>query len=85
MTKALQGTGHMAVKNGKIQGVNILQEVVSALKVAGISIDDPKATVFSTIETDLAIKQGVLRLQNLLMDSHDFQATGAARSGLTRD
>ena len=81
LTKALQGTGHMAVKDGKIQGVNILQEVVSALKVAGISIDDPKATAFSTIETDLAIKQGVISLQNLLMDSHDFQATGGGTIG----
>lgn len=81
LTKALQGTGHLAVKDGKIQGVNILQEVVSALKVAGISIGDPKATVFSTIETDLAIKQGVIKLQNLLMDSHDFQATGGGTIG----
>ncbi len=81
LTKALQGTGHMAVKDGKIQGVNILHEVVSALKVAGISIDDPKATVFSTIETDLAIKQGIIKLQNLLMDSHDFQATGGGTIG----
>ena len=81
LTKALQGSGHMAVKDGKIQGVNILQEVVSALKVAGISIDDSKATVFSTIETDLAIKQGIIKLQNLLMDSHDFQATGGGTIG----
>lgn len=81
LTKALQGTGHMAVKDGKIQGVNILKEVGSALKVAGISIDDPQATVFSTIETDLAIKQGVIRLQHLLMDSHDFQATGGGTIG----
>jgi AsmA protein len=81
LTKALQGTGHMAVKDGKIQGVNVLQEVASALKVAGISIGDPNATVFSTIETDLAIKQGVISLQNLLMDSHDFQATGGGTIG----
>lgn len=81
LTKALQGTGHMAVKDGKIEGVNILQEVASALKVAGISIDNPNATVFSTIETDLAIKQGTISLQNLLMDSHDFQATGGGTIG----
>lgn len=81
LTKALQGTGHMAVKDGKIEGVNILQEVASALKVAGISIDNPNATVFSTIETDLAIKQGIISLQNLLMDSHDFQATGGGTIG----
>ncbi|MBH0201537.1 MAG: type II secretion system protein GspN [Nitrospira sp.] len=81
LTKALEGTGHMAVKDGKIEGVNLLQEVVSALKVAGISLGDAKATAFSTIETDLAIKQGVINVQRLLMDSHDFQATGGGTIG----
>ncbi|HEX6727497.1 MAG TPA: AsmA family protein, partial [Nitrospira sp.] len=81
LTKALEGTGHMAVKDGKIEGVNLLQEVLSALKVAGISLDDAKATAFSTIETDLAIKQGVINVQRLLMDSHDFQATGGGTIG----
>jgi len=81
LTKALEGTGHLSVKDGKIEGVNILQEVASALKVAGISLDDAKATAFSTIETDLAIKQGVINVQRLLMDSHDFQATGGGTIG----
>jgi len=81
LTKALEGAGHMAVKDGKIEGVNILQEVVSALKIAGISLGDAKATAFSTIETDLAIKQGVINVQRLLMDSHDFQATGGGTIG----
>jgi AsmA protein len=81
LTKALEGTGHMAVKDGKIEGVNLLQEVVSVLNVAGISFGDAKATAFSTIETDLAIKQGVINVQRLLMDSHDFQATGGGTIG----
>ena len=81
LTKALEGTGHLAVKDGKIEGVNILQEVASALKVAGISLGDAKATAFSTIETDLAIKQGVINVQRLLMDSYDFQATGGGTIG----
>jgi AsmA protein len=81
LTKALEGTGHMAVKDGKIEGVNLLQEVVSDLKVAGMSLGDAKATAFSTIETDLAIKQGVINVQRLLMDSHDFQATGGGTIG----
>ena len=76
LTKFLEGTGHVAVKDGKIEGVNLLQEAISLLKVAGISMDDAKATVFSTIETDLAIKHGTIYVQRLLMDSHDFQATG---------
>ena len=81
LTKALEGTGHLAVKEGKLEGVNILQEVASALKVAGMSLDDAKATAFSTIETDLAIKQGVINVQRLLMDSHDFHATGGGTIG----
>ncbi len=81
LTKALEGTGHMMVKDGKIEGVNLLQEVLSALKVAGISLDNAKATAFSTIETDLAIKQGIINVQRLLMDSHDFQATGGGTIG----
>ncbi len=81
LTKALEGTGHMAIKDGTIEGVNLLQEAIAILKVAGISLDNPKATAFSTIETDLAIKQGVINVQRLLMDSHDFQATGGGTIG----
>ena len=81
LTKALEGTSHVAVKDGKIEGVNLLQEAISILKVAGISLDNAKATAFSTIETDLAIKQGIIHVQRLLMDSHDFQATGGGTIG----
>lgn len=81
LTKSLEGTGHVAVKDGKIEGVNLLQEAISILKVAGISLDNAKATAFSTIETDLAIKQGTIHVQRLLMDSHDFQATGGGTIG----
>jgi AsmA protein len=81
LTKSLEGTGHMAVKDGKIEGVNLLQEAASILKVAGISLENAKATAFSTLETDLAIKQGTIHVQRLLMDSHDFQATGGGAIG----
>ncbi|HSA61149.1 MAG TPA: AsmA family protein [Nitrospiraceae bacterium] len=81
LTKALEGTSHVAVKDGKIEGVNLLREAVSILNVAGIPLDNPKATAFSTIETDLAIKQGLITVQRLLMDSRDFQATGGGTIG----
>jgi AsmA family. len=76
LTRALEGTGHVGVKDGKVEGVNLLQEALNILEVVGLSVGDPKATVFSTIETDLSIKQGIITVQRLLMDSHDFQATG---------
>jgi AsmA protein len=81
LTKSLEGTGHVAVKDGKIEGVDLLQEAISILKVVGISLDNAKATAFSTMETDLAIKQGIIHVQRLLMDSHDFQATGGGTIG----
>jgi AsmA protein len=81
LTKTLEGTSHVAVKDGKIEGVNLLQEAISILRVAGISLDDAKATVFSTLETDLAIKEGIITVQRLLLDSHDFQATGRGTIG----
>ena len=81
MTKALEGVGHVAVKDGKIEGVNLIQEALSHLQIVGLSPDNVKATVFSTIETDFAIKQGIINVQRLLMDSHDFQATGGGTIG----
>jgi AsmA protein len=81
LTKALEGVGHLAVKDGKIEGVNLIQEALSLLQIIGLSPDSVKATAFSTIETDLAIKQGIIYVQRLLMDSHDFQATGGGTIG----
>lgn len=81
LTQALEGTGRLRVKEGRIEGVNLLHEALSMMKVVGISVDNAKATAFSTIETDLAIKQGIVDVQRLLMDSHDFQAIGGGTIG----
>jgi AsmA protein len=81
LTKALEGVGHVAVKDGKLEGVNLLQGVAALLKVTGITTDDVKATVFSTIEGDVVIKQGVITVQRLLVESHDFQAAVAGTVG----
>jgi len=81
LTKSLEGMGHVAVKDGKIDGMNLLQEAISILKVIGVSLDNAKATAFSAIETDLVIKQGMIHVQRLLIDSHDFQAIGAGTIG----
>ncbi len=81
LTSALEGVGHMAVKDGKIEGVNLVQEGLSLLQIIGLSPDDVKATAFSTIDTDLTVKGGIINIQRLLMDSHDFQATGEGTVG----
>lgn len=81
LTKSLEGTGHVAVKDGKIEGVNLLEEAISILNVSGIALDHVNATAFSTIEADLAIQHGTVLVQRLLMDSHDFQAIGGGTIG----
>jgi len=81
LTKALEGPGHLRIKNGKIEGINLMEEATALLKVAGLSPDRLKTTAFSAIETDVMIKQGLVNVQKLLMDSHDFQATGAGTVG----
>ncbi|THJ21795.1 MAG: AsmA family protein [Nitrospira sp. CG24D] len=81
LTNALEGPGHLRIKNGKIEGINLMEEAATLLKVAGLSPDRLKTTAFSAIETDVMIKQGLVNVQKLLMDSHDFQATGAGTVG----
>ena len=81
LTNALEGPGHLEVKDGKIEGVNLVEEAVMLLKAAGISLDQTQATVYSTIETDFMVKRGVVTVQKLLMDSHDFQATATGTVG----
>ena len=81
LTKALEATGHIGVSQGKIEGVNLIQEAVARLNVPGLTLDSLKATVFSTAETDLAVKDGIVNIQRLLMESHDFQATGGGTVG----
>ena len=82
LMSALEGTGSFAVRDGTVEGVNLLREAVSLLKAAGIALDTTKATVFSTINGTFGIKQGVIHIDRFLMDSHDFQATGAGLIGL---
>ena len=81
LTSALEGPGHVEIKDGKIEGVNLIGEATALLKVAGISLEQAKATAFSTIESDFMIKQGRVNAQKILMDSHDFQATGHGTVG----
>jgi AsmA protein len=81
MTRALEGPGHVEVKDGKIDGFNLLGEAVALMKVAGIGLEEAQATAFSTIESDFMIKRGVVNAQKVLVDSHDFQATGHGTIG----
>lgn len=81
LTRALTGTGHLIVKDARLEGVNLTHEVLRAFKIVGLSGEDVKATAFSIVEGDFSIQQGAVRLQRFVADSHDFQATAAGTIG----
>lgn len=81
LTKHLKGTGRISARDGRIEQIGLLAEALTILKVAGVQLDHPKTTVFSTIQTDMTVEEGTLQLRNLLMDSNDFQATGGGTVG----
>ena len=82
LLSGLEGVGSFSVKDGAIEGVNLLQEAIVLLKAAGIQLTAPKTTVFSTIDGRFGLKQGVIQVDPLFMDSHDFQAIGTGIIGL---
>ncbi len=81
LTRALEATGHLVVRDGKIEGVNLLKEVMALLNAVGIKLDGSNATVFSRIESTMTVKSGVLNLAQLVIDNQDFQATGHGTMG----
>lgn len=82
LLSGLAGKGAVTVKDGAIEGVNLLQEALALLKAAGIRLNASKATVFSAIDGRFGLKQGVVQVDRLFMDSHDFQALGTGTIGL---
>lgn len=71
----LRGNGSFVVKDGKIDGVNLLEQAVTLLKAVGVKVTTDPATVFSTIDGTFGIKNGVINVDRLLIDSHEFQGT----------
>ncbi|HJU05044.1 MAG TPA: AsmA-like C-terminal region-containing protein, partial [Nitrospiraceae bacterium] len=81
LTNALTGNGRFAVKEGKIDGVNLLRQATELLKAAGVAPGKIEATAFSTLEGTFTIKDGLVNVDRVLMDSHDFQATAVGTIG----
>src|SRR5207245_8026225 len=57
LAKTLEGPGRFQIKEGKIEGVNLLKEATALLKATGVAPDAGNATAFSTIDGNLAIEQ----------------------------
>jgi AsmA protein len=81
LTSALTGAGAFAVKDGKIDGINLLQEAVGLLQAAGVKVDPAKATVFSSLTGAFTIHSGIIAVERLALDSRDVQGTANGTIG----
>jgi len=81
LTDSLTGTGHIEARDGKIEGINLLKEAFTLLGQAGIRHDITDATTFSIIESDMAVKRGIITVERFRMDGKDFQATATGTVG----
>ncbi|BCA53750.1 conserved exported protein of unknown function [Nitrospira sp. KM1] len=81
MTRNLKGGGHLVLKDGRIEGINLLQEATGVLEAAGFSKDMAKFTVFSTVESDFEMNQGRIQVKKFRMECPGFDATAIGTVG----
>ncbi len=81
LTRSLTGTGHLLVKDGKVEGVDALQEAFRLAKRFGIDPGTIQTDVFSAIEGNIAIQKGVISVQRFQVDNPDLQATSKGTVG----
>jgi AsmA protein len=83
-TAQLEGTGHLVIKNGKLEGINLLKEATALLNAIGITPDFGNETVFSVIESDLIIRHGVVIIKHLIGNSPEFDVKGTGTIGFDK-
>ncbi len=75
LTRVLKGSGHLILKDGRIEGINLFQQAMSLLKPVGFSPDLVNFTVFSLIDSNLEIKAGRLNVSQFRMECPGFHVT----------
>jgi len=83
-TAQLEGAGRLFIKDGKLEGINLLKEATALLNAIGITQDFGDETVFSVIESDLIIRHGVVIIKHLIGNSPDFDVTGTGTIGFDK-
>jgi len=63
--KSLSGTGHFAIRDGRLPGVNLAGVLESIARVTGVGGETP----FSLIQGDLSIAQGLVLSRQIHLDS----------------
>jgi AsmA protein len=84
LTRALEGTGHFVVKDGRVEGINLLKETATLFKAMGITKDLGESTVFSVLESNFRVRQGVVWVDRLIARSPDFDATSTGEIGFDK-
>ena len=83
-TAQLEGAGRLFIKDGKLEGINLLREATALLNAIGITPDFGNETVFSVIESDLIIRHGVVIIKHLIGNSPEFDVTGTGTIGFDK-
>src|SRR5437870_3153688 len=83
-TAQLEGAGRVFIKDGKVEGINLLKEAAALLNAIGITQDFGNETVFSVIESDLIIRHGVVIIKHLIGNSPEFDVTGTGTIGFDK-
>ena len=84
LTRTLEGAGHLLVKDGKVEGINLLKEAATLFKAMGITKDLGETTVFSMLESNFKMQQGIVRVDRLTARSPDFDATSTGEIGFDK-
>jgi AsmA protein len=83
-TKTLEGIGHLLIKDGKMEGINLLKEAATLLRAMGITNDLGETTVFSVLESNFKVQEGIVWVDRLIARSPDFDATSTGYIGFDK-
>lgn len=79
---SVHGTAHVAVRNGRIEGLHLVKEGLALLNALGVLPDARKdATIFSAAEGHFTVKHEIVTVDRLKIDGSDFQATATGKVG----
>ena len=81
LTRALKGSSHLMLKDGRIEGINLFQEAMTLLNAIGFSQDMVKFTIFSLIDSNLELKAGRVNVSQFRMECPGYQVTANGTVG----
>ncbi|HEY3739394.1 MAG TPA: AsmA family protein [Bryobacteraceae bacterium] len=82
LTKSLNGTLNLKLSNGRLMGVNILDEIARAGKFLGFKGDGKTFTTITNLDAVLAIQNGVADASELRLDADGAKVSGTGMINL---